>query len=239
LSKLASSSFDFKPLYAAIAKEGFHSFRVSPIEKVDGNFLNSEGCFALNLFNVVASQLEIKWMTILHTFFPRGYNLEGKSNNRCSPRFLNASAMLWGKGSKPSFVRPNNKVWVPVTVLPIVAVSLPPPPLPVSEETGSPSDDVQPNHRGVPHLSPHRIFGYRDYKRRLVSLSSLMSQGKSSIVFLSKYNTKNLVRMLLLLSEFSPSDLGLDVGHALQLSKILSIFNKINVSRSFRQVPLS
>jgi hypothetical protein len=60
-----------------------------------------------------------------------------------------------------------------------------------------------------------------------------MSQGKFSIVFLSKYKTKNLVRMLLLLSEFSPSDLGLDVGHALQLSKILSNFIKRNVPRSF------
>jgi hypothetical protein len=39
--------------------------------------------------------------------------------------------------------------------------------------------------------------------------------------------------MLLLLSEFSPSDLGLDVGHALQLSKILSNFIKRNVPRSF------
>jgi len=137
-------------------------------------------------------------------------------------------------------------VWFPVNILPFVAVSLPPPPLPVSEETGSPSDDVQPNHSGVPELSPHRIFGYRDYKRRLVFLSSLMSQGKFSIVFLSKYNTKNLVRMLLLLSEFSPSDLGLDVGHALQLSKILSFF--VFFSKNFkretflvlsRQVPLS
>jgi hypothetical protein len=33
-----------------------------------------------------------------------------------------------------------------------------------------------------------------------------------------------LVRMLLLLSEFSPSVLGLDVGHALQLSKILHFY---------------
>jgi hypothetical protein len=60
-----------------------------------------------------------------------------------------------------------------------------------------------------------------------------MSQGKFSIIFLSKYNTKNSVRMLLLLSEFSPSDLGLDVGHALQLSKILSNYIKRNVPRSF------
>ncbi len=60
-----------------------------------------------------------------------------------------------------------------------------------------------------------------------------MSQGKFSIVFLFKYKTKNLVRMLLLLSEFSPSVLGLDVGHALQLSKILSIFIKRNVPCSF------
>jgi hypothetical protein len=231
-SKLASSSFDFKPLYVTIAKEGFHSFRVFPIEKVDGNFLNSEGCFALNLFKVVASQLERKWMNILHTFFPRGYNLEGKLNNRRSPRVYKASAMLWKKGSKPSFVHPNNKVWVPINVLPIVAVSLSPPSLPISKEIGSPSNDVQPNHSGVPHLSPHRIFGYRDYKRRLVFLSSLMSQGKFSIVFLSKYNPKNLVRMLLLLSKFSPI-LGLDVGLALQLSKILNIFIKRNVPHYF------
>ncbi len=103
----------------------------------------------------------------------------------------------------------------------------------VSEETGSPSDDVQPNHSGVPHLSPHKIFGYIDYKRRLVFLSFLMSQGKFSIVFLSKYKTKNLVHMLLLMFEFSPSVLGLDVGHAFQLSKILSNFIKRNVPRSF------
>ncbi len=105
--------------------------------------------------------------------------------------------------------------------------------MPVSEETSSPSDDVQPNHSGVPYLSPHRIFGYKDYKRRLVFLSSLMSQGKFSIVFLSKYKTKNLVHMLLLLSEFSPYVFGLDVGHAFQLSKILSNFIKRNVLRSF------
>ncbi len=172
-------------------------------------------------------------------YFARGYNLEGKSNNRRSPRVHKASATLWRKGHKPSFARPNNKVWVPVNVLPNVAVSLPPPTLPVSEENGSCSDDVQPNHSGVPHLSPHRIFGYRDYKRRLVFLSSLMSQGKFSIAFLSKYMTKNLVRMLLLLSEFSPSVLGLDVGHALQLSKILSIFIKRNVPRSFLSSALS
>jgi hypothetical protein len=127
--------------------------------------------------------------------------------------------MLSRKGSKSSFARPNNKVWVPVNVFPNVAISLPPPSLPISEETGSPSDDVQPNHSGVPHLSPHNFFGYKDYKRRLVFLSSLMSQGKFSIVFLSKYKTKNVVRMLLLLSEFSPSVLGLDIGHAFQLSK--------------------
>ncbi len=75
-----------------------------PIEKVDGNFLDSEGRFALNLFKVVYSQLERKWTSILHAFSPRGYNLEGKSNNRRSARVHKASAMLWGKGSKPSFV---------------------------------------------------------------------------------------------------------------------------------------
>jgi hypothetical protein len=121
-------------------------------------------------------------MSILHTFFLRGHNLEGKSNNRHSPRVHQASAMLWRKGSKPSFARLNNKVWVPFKVLPIVAISFPPP-LPVSEETGSPPNDVQLNHKGVPHLHPHKIFGYRNSKRRLVFLSFLMSLGKFSIFF--------------------------------------------------------
>jgi hypothetical protein len=161
LSKLASLSFDFKPLYAVIAKECFHSFRVFPIEKVDGNFLDSEGCFVLNLFKLAASQLERKWISILDTFFPTGYNLEGKSNNRHSPRVHKASAMLWRKGSELSFAHPNNKVWVPVNVLPNVSVSFPPPTFPIFEENGSPSVVVQPNPGGVPHLSPHRIFGYR------------------------------------------------------------------------------
>jgi hypothetical protein len=118
-------------------------------------------------------------------FLSRGDDLEGKSNNRCSPRVHKTSAMLWRKGSKPSFAHPNIKVWVPVNILPNIAVSLPPPTLPVYEEIGSPSDDVQANHSGVPHLSPHRIFVYRDYKRRLVFLSSLMSQGKFSIFSLT------------------------------------------------------
>jgi hypothetical protein len=66
-----------------------------------------------------------------------------------------------------------------------------------------------------------------------------MCQGKFSILFLSKYKTKNLVHMLLLLSEFSPSVLGLDVGHALQLSKILSILLREMFLVLSRQVPLS
>ncbi len=81
--------------------------------------------------------------------------------------------MLWRKGGKPSFARLDNKVWVPFKVLPIVAISFPPP-LPVSEETGSPPDDVQLNHEGVPRLYPHKIFGYRNSKRRLVFLNPLL-----------------------------------------------------------------
>ncbi len=81
-------------------------------------------------------------MSILHTFFPRGYNLKGKSNNICSPSVHKASAMLWRKGINPSFACPNNKVWAPINVLPIVVVSLPPPTLLVSKEIGSPFDDV-------------------------------------------------------------------------------------------------
>ncbi len=98
--KLASSSFDFKPLYVAIAKEGFHSFGVFPIEKIDGNFLDFEGRFALNLCKVVLLQLERKWMSILHTFYPRCYNLEGKSNNKCSLRVHKSFCNVVEKGQQ-------------------------------------------------------------------------------------------------------------------------------------------
>jgi hypothetical protein len=54
----------------AIVKEGFNSFRVFPIEKVDGNFLDFVGCFDLYLIKLAASQVERKWMGILHTVFP-------------------------------------------------------------------------------------------------------------------------------------------------------------------------
>jgi len=91
-------------------------------------------------------------------------------------RVHQASAMLWRRGSKPSFARLNNKVSVPFKVFPVVAISFPPP-LPVSEETGSPPDDVQLNHEGVPHLYPHKIFGYINSERRLIFLSFLMSLG--------------------------------------------------------------
>jgi hypothetical protein len=47
-------SSDFKPLCAAIAEQGFHSFRAFSIKKVDGNFLDFESCFDLDLFKVVA-----------------------------------------------------------------------------------------------------------------------------------------------------------------------------------------
>jgi hypothetical protein len=174
LFKLASSSSDFEPLYVAIAEQGFHSFKVFPIKKVDGNFLDSEGCFALDLFKVVASPLEREWMSILHTFFPRGHNLEGKSNNRRSLRVHQASAMLWRKGNKPSFARLHNKVWVLFKVLPVVAISFPLP-LPVSKETGSPPDDVQLNHKGVPHLSSQNIWQQKFQKKAGIPFLSYVS----------------------------------------------------------------
>ncbi len=91
-------------------------------------------------------------------------------------RVHQASVMLWRKGSKPSFARLNNKVWVPFKVLPVVAISFPPPLL-VSEEIDSPPDDVQLNHKGVPHLYPRKIFGYRNSERTPIFLSFLMSLG--------------------------------------------------------------
>ena len=63
-----------KPLYASIAKHGFQSFRCFPIEQIEGNFRNSRE------FYKVAWPRELFWMRTLHTFFPKGYNLEGKSS---------------------------------------------------------------------------------------------------------------------------------------------------------------
>ncbi len=60
-----------------------------------------------------------------------------------------------------------------------------------------------------------------------------MSQVKFYIVFLPKNETQNLVCMFLLMFKFSPSIIGLDLGLAFRLSKILSIFIKRNVPHSF------
>jgi hypothetical protein len=137
-------------------------------------------------------------------------------------RVHQASAMLWRKDpKKPSSARLNNKVcMVPFKVLPFVAISFPLPLL-VSEETSSPPDDVQLNHKGVPHLYPRNKPWATEIPKDTgrVFLSFLMSLGKFSIIFLSKYTTLNLVRMLLLLSDFSAFVLGLNVGFLLYKQK--------------------
>jgi hypothetical protein len=96
---------------------------------------------------------------------------------------------VWRLGSKPSLARVNNKVWVPFKVLPVVAISFPPPLL-VSEETGSPPNDVQLNHEGVPHLYPHNIPRATEIPKDTRRVF-LMSLGKFFIIFLSKYTTLN------------------------------------------------
>jgi hypothetical protein len=95
-------------------------------------------------------------------------------------RVHQASVMLWRKGSKPSFAHLNNKVWVPFKVLPVVTISFPPP-LPVSDEIDSPPDDVQLNHKGVPHLYPRKILGYRNSERRWYSFPFLCFLDYSSL----------------------------------------------------------
>jgi len=80
---------DVKPLYATIAKYGFESFRCFPIEHIEDNFAISKE------FYNVACPCELFWMRTLHTSFPRGYNLEGKSC--CYKRQKNShkTPMLW------------------------------------------------------------------------------------------------------------------------------------------------
>jgi hypothetical protein len=113
----------------------------------------------------------------------RGINLEGKSNNGRSPRVHKASAMLWRKGHNPSFVCQNNKVWVPVNVHPCISGSLPPPILPIFEENGSSSNDVQPNSTCNPQLCHHRIFCYREYKIKLVFFLLLCFKVSALLLF--------------------------------------------------------
>jgi hypothetical protein len=116
-------------------------------------------------------------------------------------------------------------VGVPVNVLPNVSASFPPPTFPIFEENGSPSVVVQPN--------PTPFSAQNFWLQRLQKKTGLPFFSYVFIVFLSKYETKNLVLMLLMLSKFSPSVLSIDVGHALQLSTILSIFIKRKVPRSY------
>jgi hypothetical protein len=139
--------------------------------------------------------------------------------------------MLWRKGSKPYFAHPNNKVWVPVNVLPNVSVSFPPM---FQFLTGMVHLQLLCNQILVgSHTFLLTEFLATETKKEDWSSFLLMSQGKFSFVFLSKYKTWNLVLYFLLLCELSPSVLSIDVGHALQLSKILSIFIKRKVPRSY------
>ncbi len=112
-------------------------------------------------------------------------------------------------------------------MLPNVVVSFPPPTLLVFEETGSPSNDVQPNHSGVPH--PREITKEGWYSFLLLCLKV------SFLLFFSQSIRPRMwfVCFCCCLSFLGLVVLNLDVGHALQLFKILSIFIKRNVPHSF------
>ena len=72
-----------------MTKSGFESFCCFPIEHIEGIFNNARAFFK------VARPRELFWMRTLHTFFPKGFNLEGKSIQRNSSRIHKKNPMMW------------------------------------------------------------------------------------------------------------------------------------------------
>ena len=165
-------------LYVAIAKFGFESFRCFSIEHIEGSFRNARE------FYKVAWPRELFWMRTLHTFFPKGYNLDGKSSLRKSKKTSHKTPMLWKRHPKhpslsiPSLTIPRVSSLEQVNPLGIVVVNSSIPRV----------DDAS--------TSNCRVFAYRDYKRRLVFLDRLMSSGKFSYKVFDMYNVKILFKLL-------------------------------------------
>jgi hypothetical protein len=78
-------------------------------------------------------------------------------------------------------------------------------------------------------LSFPRTFHYRDDKKILVFLSSLMSKGKFSSKFLANYRTKSLVNIVLTLNELPPHEVGIWVGHTPELIHLLTLLIKCHL----------
>jgi hypothetical protein len=52
------------------------------------------------MLNLAATPVEREWMSIVYSFFCKGYNLEGKSSSEKLPRVHKPTPMLWRKGLK-------------------------------------------------------------------------------------------------------------------------------------------
>ncbi len=65
VSILVSLSFEFKPLYAALAKEGFHSLRVFPLQNVHGDFRGSADRTYHKLLKLSSGKKMDKYFTFL------------------------------------------------------------------------------------------------------------------------------------------------------------------------------
>ena len=165
-------------------------------------------------------------MRTLHTFFPKGFNLEGKSIHRNSCRIHKKNPMMWRihpKSGNISYVQHSHistSVWKPKGVRIGYHNSQE-----VLHLDGNMQSEPPLSLTSVPSTSRvSRVFASRDYQRRLFYLDSLMSQGHFSLKIFERYNPKILFRLLDTLENSPAKDLNLSDRHYIQLKLLLNRF---------------
>lgn len=178
------------PLHVHIRSVGIHKFYVIPLEVIPTHrYIGKDGKVDNTLFRAAASPRERFWIERLHSYTPRGYNVEWAGRKRHRHR---SSPMKWARA---------------------VDRHLPAFPLNANVERDFPSQNVA--EIGVDRPSPlavsgarsvtksmtsysSRQFGYRDWERRCQFLIQQFSKDPNLLnkVSWERYASRNLWRML-------------------------------------------
>ncbi|HVW97146.1 MAG TPA: hypothetical protein VHA56_14340 [Mucilaginibacter sp.] len=191
------------PLHVHIRQVGIHPFYLIPLEVIPPRmYTSANGKVDNKLFRSVASPREKFWIERLHSYQPRGYNVEWSGRNRHRHR-TRSNPMKWAKNSsiynKSKTVSANSDPLAPIMddempLSPIGNVSNSsrrPDPMPALVNQGGRSDVNLTSYSS-------RQFGYRNWERRCRFLVQLFHKDACLLekVNWNGYAPRNLWRML-------------------------------------------
>jgi hypothetical protein len=216
------------PMHFFMARHDWRTFRIVPLERIRTHGLSAPALKAER------EKRERFWTVLLHAFVPHGFNVKGKDMRFRATAGLPYVQPVPLPAASQHVVQPMAQPPSP-HLPPGEHLALPPPDQLLAPPEGHPP---HPPAGPVPVAAPHpRVFGYRDYARRVRFLSMFSASPLFRLDFLDRYLRVNLHRMLLCLRHNSHQDLHISLSDHARLSSMLSTYLGVERHRTAATCP--